>query len=138
MDQKLKAVRKKLYNDFDFYSKSALKIRTKYGSIAALDLKPAQRILQDAVDKQMAAEGKVRIIILKARQQGLSTYVGGYLYFNVSQHKACKAMVVTHHSDSTRALFDMTKRFHDNCPDLLKPHTKYSSKLKRGDRKIRS
>jgi len=128
MDQKLKAVRKKLYNDFDFYSKSALKIRTKDGSIAALDLKPAQRILQDAVDKQMAAEGKVRIIILKARQQGLSTYVGGYLYFNVSQHKACKAMVVTHHSDSTRALFDMTKRFHDNCPDLLKPHTKYSSR----------
>lgn len=128
MDQRLKVVRRKLYDDFDFYSKSALKIRTKDGDIKSLNLKPAQRILQKAVEDQMETEGKVRIIILKARQQGLSTYVGGYLYFNVSQRKACKAMVVTHHSDSTRALFDMTKRYHENCPELLKPHTKYSSR----------
>ena len=128
METKLKEVRRKLYGDFNFYSKSALKIRTKDGDIKSLNLKPAQEILQDAVEKQMESEGKVRIIILKARQQGLSTYVGGYLYFNVSQRKACKAMVVTHHSDSTRALFDMTKRYHENCPELLKPHTKYSSR----------
>ena len=128
MDKRLKIVRKRLYDEFDFYSKSALKIRTKDGDIKSLNLKPAQRILQKAVEEQMAAEGKVRIIILKARQQGLSTYVGGYLYFNVSQRKACKALVVTHHSDSTRALFDMTKRYHENCPELLKPHTKYSSR----------
>ena len=128
MDKRLKTVRKRLYEEFDFYSQSALKIRTKDGDIKPLKLNPAQKILQEAVDKQMAAEGKVRIIILKARQQGLSTHVGGYLYFNVSQRKACKAMVITHHSDSTRALFDMTKRYHDNCPGLLKPHTKYSSR----------
>jgi len=128
MDKRLKQVRKRLYDDFEFYSQSALKIRTKDGDIQPLKLKPAQIILQDAVDKQMATEGKVRIIILKARQQGLSTHVGGYLYYSVSQRRACKAMVVTHHSDSTRALFDMTKRYHDNCPDLLKPHTKYSSR----------
>jgi len=128
MEPKLKEIRRKLYDEFNFYSKSALKIRTKDGDIRNLNLKPAQLLLQEAVDKQMAAEGKVRVIILKARQQGLSTYVGGYLYFNVSQRKACKAMVVTHHSDSTRALFDMTKRYHENCPELLKPHTKYSSR----------
>jgi hypothetical protein len=125
---KLKAVRKRLYDDFEFYSKAALKIRTKTGEIAPLKLKPAQKILNDAVTKQMETEGKVRVIILKARQQGLSTYVGGYLYFSVSQRKAKKSLVITHHSDSTRALFDMTKRYHDNCPEILKPHTKYSSR----------
>ena len=31
MDKRLKVVRRKLYDDFDFYSKSALKIRTKDG-----------------------------------------------------------------------------------------------------------
>jgi len=128
MTPKLATIRRKLYDDFDFYSKSALKIRTKGGEIRPLNLNPAQRILNKAVEAQMASEGKVRVIILKARQQGLSTHVGGYLYFNVSQKKACKALVVTHHSDSTRALFDMTKRYHDNCPELLKPHTKYSSR----------
>ncbi len=128
MDQRLKQVRKKLHSDFSFYSQSALKIRTKDGDIAPLKLNAAQKILDDAVQKQMASEGKIRVIILKARQQGLSTYTGGYLYFSVSQNSAKKAMVITHHSDSTRALFDMTKRFHENCPDILKPHTKYSSR----------
>ena len=77
MDKKLKAVRKKLLTDFPFYAKSALKIRTKEGAVAPLKLNPAQQILQAAIDRQMADEGKVRIIILKARQQGLSTHVGG-------------------------------------------------------------
>ncbi len=126
--KKLEQVRKRLYEDFSFYAKSALKIRTKTGQIAPLALKPAQEILNDAVTDQIKTDGKVRVIILKARQQGLSTYVGGYLYFSVSQRPAAKAMVITHHSDSTRALFDMTKRYHENCPEILKPHTKYSSR----------
>ena len=128
MDKRLKAVRKRLHEDFPFYAKSALKIRTKDGDVRPLVLNPAQKILQDAIDKQMAEEGKIRIIILKARQQGLSTMVGGYLYFAVSQNKARKAMVITHHADSTRALFDMTKRYFENTPEILKPHSKYSSR----------
>ena len=128
MDKRLKKVRTKLLNEFDFYSKAALKIRTKSGSVSPLELNPAQRILHEAVSKQLQTEKKIRVVILKARQQGLSTYTGGYLYFAVSQRPAQKAMVITHHADSTRALFDMTKRFHDHCPEILRPHTKYSSR----------
>ena len=128
MDPKLKKVRKRLYDEFPFYAQSSLKIRTKEGDIAQFKLNPAQKILDEAVTKQLESEGKVRVIILKARQQGLSTYTGGYLYYSVSQRQAKKALVVTHHSDSTRALFDMTKRFHEHCPEILKPHTKYSSR----------
>lgn len=128
MDQKLKQVRKRLLSEFPFYARSALSIRTKAGEIAPLKLNPAQQILDEAVTKQLQNEGKIRVIILKARQQGLSTYTGGYLYFSVSQQKARKAMVITHHADSTRALFDLTKRYHEHCPDILKPHTKYSSR----------
>lgn len=128
MDQKLQQIRKKLYTDFPYYANAALKIRTKQGDITPLKLNQAQEILDKAVQAQLDTEGKIRVIILKARQQGLSTYTGGYLYYSVSQQKARKAMVVTHHADSTRALFDMTKRFHEHCPEILKPHTKYSSR----------
>jgi len=128
LDKRLVEVRKKLLTDFKFYSNAALKIRTKVGKIAPLKLNNAQEILNNAVQKQLKDEGKVRVIILKARQQGLSTFTGGFLYHSVSQRPACKAMVVTHHADSTRALFDMTKRFHEHCPDILKPKTKYSSR----------
>ncbi len=128
MKKKLLQIRKRLFTDFSYYSKNSLKIRTKAGEIKPLLLNNAQQILQDAIEKQMQTEGKVRIVILKARQQGISTHVGGYFYFNVSQRKAQKCMVITHSADSTRALFDMTKRYHENCPELLKPHTKYSSR----------
>ena len=126
--KKLLQIRKRLYTDFSYYAKNALKIRTKSGEIKPFALNSAQIILQNAIDKQMKAEGKVRIVILKARQQGISTHVGGYFYYSASQRKAQKCMVVTHSADSTRALFDMTKRYHENCPPLLKPHTKYSSR----------
>ena len=122
--KKLLQIRKRLYTDFSYYAKNALKIRTKSGEIKPFALNSAQIILQNAIDKQMKAEGKVRIVILKARQQGISTHVGGYFYYSASQRKAQKCMVVTHSADSTRALFDMTKRYHENCPPLLKPHTK--------------
>lgn len=128
MDKRLQKVRKRLFSDFPFYAKSALKIRTKEGQIKPFVLNPAQQILDKAVQDQLKTEGKVRVIILKARQQGLSTYVGGYLYHQASQRPAQKALVVSHLADSTRALFDLTRRYHEHCPDILKPHTKYSSR----------
>ena len=72
MKKKHLEVRKRLYSDFDFYSKSALKIRTKQGEIAPLALNSAQQILHEAVQKQMRDDGKIRVIILKARQQGFN------------------------------------------------------------------
>lgn len=121
-------VRKRLKDDFQFYAKHCLKIRTKAGAIEPLILNEAQQILDRAIEEELASKGFVRIIILKGRQQGLSTCVGAYLYHKVSQSKARKAMVVTHHADSTRALFDMTKRYHDNAPEIVKPSTRYASR----------
>jgi hypothetical protein len=128
LDPQLLEVRRRLRDDFRFYAKSALKIRTKRGEIAPLALNSAQGILQNAIDAQEKAGLPVRIVILKARQQGLSTHVGGYLYSKVSQRKAAKAMQVAHKADSTQSLFDMTRRFHQNVPEYLRPHTAYSSR----------
>lgn len=122
------AIRRRFRDDFSFYCEKAMKIRTKEGEIKAFTLNRAQLRLLDIIEGQLAATGWVRIIILKARQMGLSTAIGARQYFNVSQRKAAKAIVVTHHADSTRALFDMTKRFHDECPEVLRPQTKYSSR----------
>ena len=128
INQKAKKIRKKLLSDFEFYAKNALRIRTKDGETTPLSLNTAQQHLLKAVQKQYEEEGKIRVIILKARQMGLSTFVGGWLYWWLSQRKAQRGLVVTHHADSTRALFDMTRRYHENCPQPVKPQTKYSSR----------
>lgn len=121
-------VRRRLLEDYSFYAPNVLKIRTKDSKVVPFAFNEAQRLLGEAVEKQRAATGRVRIIILKARQMGLSTYVGGRLFFRVSQNSGRKALVVTHRADSTRALFDMTKRFYKECPKAVQPSTKYSSR----------
>jgi hypothetical protein len=128
VDPKLLEARKLLRERFDIYAPRALKIKTKTQEIVPLKFNAAQEILHKAVEEEMASRGRVRIVILKGRQQGLSTYVGGRLYSNVSQNTARKAMVITHAADSTRALFDMTKRYHDNAPPVVKPSTRYASR----------
>jgi hypothetical protein len=120
--------RLKLYRDFDTYSALCLKIRPKTGDVVPLELNTAQRILHEAVEKQRAETGRVRVVILKGRQQGLSTYVEGRGYWKVSQRRGFKALVMTHKSDATTTLFEMTKRYHDHVPKLVKPSTRYSSK----------
>lgn len=128
MDKGLLAVRERLRDDFAYYAENALKIRTKDGEIETLSLKPAQYMLLDAINKQLKTDGKVRIIVLKARQQGLSTAIGAWIYFRATQTPAQRAIVATHHADSTRALFDMTRRYYDNTPAVLKPSTRYASR----------
>lgn len=122
------AIRKRLRDDFKYYSAQALKIRTKKAEVVPFKLNYAQELLMDAIEESIRRTGYIRVIILKARQLGLSTMVGGFLYFAVSQATARKAIVVTHKGDSTSALFNMTKRFHENVPPFLKPSTSYSSK----------
>lgn len=124
----LQALRKRLITDFPFFAKHALKIRTKEAEIAPLVLNEAQLILQKVVDRQLAATGKVRVIILKGRQQGLSTHVGGLLYQKTSQSPAQRTLVMAHVKESSEALFQMTKRYYENTPEPLKQATKWSNR----------
>jgi hypothetical protein len=122
------AVRKRLFEDFEYYAKHALKIRTKEGTVVPLVLNDAQKIFMKTVIRQLQTTGKVRVVVLKGRQQGLSTIIEGIIYWWTSQHKAVKSIVMTHLGESTKALFDMAKRYHENVPEILRPHTKYSSR----------
>lgn len=121
-------VRKRLYEDFRFYARHALKIRTKDGKIEPLILNEAQEIFLQAVERQLKETGRVRIITCKGRQQGISTLIEAIIFWWVTQRKAMKALVMTHHSDSTKALFDLCKRYYDHAPAILKPKSKYSSR----------
>ncbi len=121
-------VRKRLLNDFEYYAKHVLKIRTKKGEIKPFTINESQKKLISIINDHSYFENKIRVVILKARQMGLSTLVGGWLYWWVTQHEAQKALVITHKADSTQSLFDMTKRYFDNTPEILKPSTSYSSR----------
>lgn len=122
------ALRKRFFEDFTFYAKHALKVRSKKNKIVPFELNLVQRKFHAEVEDQRKRTGRVRKIILKGRQQGLSTYVSGRMYWRLSQRSAKKGMVVAHKADSTAALWQMYKRYHNAVPAMLKPSTQNSSK----------
>ncbi len=120
--------RKRLLEDFEFWAKHSCKIRTKAGEVTPFNLNPVQKRFLENITDQLLTTGKVRSVILKGRQQGLSTFVHAYIYWYVSQHGGQKGIVIAHKKDSTQTLYDMYKRTHENMPEALKPSTRYSSR----------
>ena len=120
--------RKRLRDDFTFYCQTCVKIRTKDGTIAPLILNRVQKRLVERIIDQQERTGKVRLVVVKARQQGLSTVISAWQYWWLSQRKAQKGLVMAHVADSTTTLFDMYHRIHQNVPKVVQPSTKYSSR----------
>lgn len=121
-------LRQRFLTDFEFWARFCCKIRTKDGKISPLVLNRVQVRFLAVVLRQWQTTGRVRIVVLKARQQGFSTVISALHYWWTSQHEAQKGLVMAHIADSTTTLFDMYQRIHQNVPELLKPETKYSSR----------
>ncbi len=116
-----RAVHDRLYNDFEFYAKTVLKIKTKAGQLEPFLFNKAQRYLDSLLDRQKAETGMVRAIILKGRQQGCSTYVAARYYRYASQMSAKSVFILSHQSLTTGKLFKLVERYHDNTNEHLRP-----------------
>ncbi len=120
-------LRAKLGRDFPTYAKIALFIRTKAGEIRKMELNGAQLRVHMLAEHQMRIHGKIRILLLKARQLGMSTYVEARFFWRVTHRSGVRAFILTHHADATANLFGMAKRFQENCPAPLVPDVGASS-----------
>lgn len=113
--------RQRLKDDFEFYAKHCLKIRTKHEGLQPLQLNDAQQYIHSKIEEQLKNTGKVRAILLKGRQQGASTYVEGRYIWKTTHNKGTRAFILTHDGESTNALFEMVERYYDNLPLGVKP-----------------
>lgn len=127
VEERRRRIRQRLLTDFEYYAANCLKIRTKTATIIPFTLNRAQRLFLDAILKQWQRTGRVRVLVLKARQLGLSTMWGGFMYWWLSQRRASKGIVVTHKGEATQALFEMTKRYHQLMEPSMRPHTARSN-----------
>jgi len=116
-----------LATDFSYYAPRCLKIKTKAGQIIPFLMNRAQAYLHERVEHQRVTTGKVRVLTLKGRQQGISTYWEGRFYWRTSMNRGKRAYILTHLQEATDNLFAMTRRFHDNCPRPLRPSTRNES-----------
>lgn len=118
-----RAIRQRLKDDFEHYAPKCLRIRTKGGKVEPLALNRAQTFLHDRLEAQRAKTGKVRALVLKGRQQGISTYIGGRYYWKATHSRGVRVFILTHEQDATNNLFGMVERYHEHCHPLVKPAT---------------
>jgi len=115
------ALRIRVQRDFCAYAAECLTVRGKDGGLGPLVLNRAQRFVHERLEAQRAATGKVRALILKGRQQGISTLVGGRFFWRMVHGDGLSAFILTHAASATQTLFSMAARFHAHCPDILRP-----------------
>src|SRR5262249_2534907 len=109
--------------DYAFFARDILRIRPKTGAIESFVFNRAQQYIHEKLEAQLASLGRVRALILKGRQQGCSTYIGGRYYHRASRNKGLRVYILTHEHQATQNLFEVVERFHLNCPDAERPST---------------
>ena len=110
--------------DFPYYAEHLLRVTDKGGKMVPFRLNEAQEKVHARIQEQLQRTGRVRVLVLKARQMGISTYVQGRYFWRVTSRTHANAFVLSHLEESTGAIFEMAERFYDNIPHpAFKPPT---------------
>lgn len=113
---------RRLIDDLPFFASRCLTIRAKTGELRRLVFNPVQMTVHNAIERQRTRAGKVRMIVLKSRQPGISTYTAARFFHRVISVPGQLAYVLSHRDEATSNLFAITDRFLQHLPDLLRPH----------------
>ena len=100
----------------DTFSAHCLSIANKSGAKTPFIFNQAQRVIHERLEQQLKETGKVRAIVLKARQMGISTYIAARLYHKVTTQCGKKALIVGHEQKSTDSLYGMVRYFQQHNP----------------------
>src|SRR4051794_23440108 len=111
----------RLNTDLEYFAAELLKIRPKAGSLAPFMFNPAQRELHRIIEQQKAKTGRVRVIVLKARQLGISTYIAARFYKETTSNPGLRTIIIGHEKPASKNLFQLVKRFHEHMPDDMRP-----------------
>jgi hypothetical protein len=116
-------------DDFALFSKEQIRIITKNASqgFVPFEFNQAQSIINGKLESQLQETGKVRAIVLKARQQGISTYCAARVFWKTFFTPYTRSVVMAHDSATSDALFNMSRNIIDNMeepPALNKSNAK--------------
>ena len=123
--KKLRAYEK----NFELFANEQLRIITKdvAKGFIPFHFNDAQKYINEQLEEQRKKTGKVRAIILKARQQGISTYCAARVFWKTYFTPNTRSVVMAHDSATSDALFNMSRNLIDNMeepPKLQKSNAK--------------
>lgn len=110
-------IRHRLLTDMPYYAENQLRIKPKVGPLVNLTLNRAQLYLHQRIEEQRKRLGKVRLVILKGRQQGCSTYVGARFFHQTVCRPGILTFIFAHDADASDSLYKMVKTFYEDARD---------------------
>jgi hypothetical protein len=115
--------------NFESFATEQIRILPKDSSkgFIPFQFNAAQKIINDKIEEQLKATGRVRVIILKARQMGISTYTTARVFWKAYFNAHNKSVVMAHDSATSDALFNMSKSTIDYMGEEFKPVLKRSN-----------
>ncbi len=132
MDEKLSKEQLKqileIRSDFYRFCNNNLYIKDKSARIVKFKPNKPQKALIDYVLWCIQQGVPIRVIILKARQMGLSTAVEAIIYWWTSTNKNITSVIIGHEDASAKNLYMMFRRYYDNSNVLFKPTIKYNTR----------
>lgn len=105
-----------LRDNFEVFCHTCLRIKDKAGDFVPFVWNKAQSYVNSRIEEQKRETGKVRALVLKGRQQGISTLVSGRYYHATTTRTGQTALITAHEQKATDNLFKMAKRYHDHSP----------------------
>ena len=105
--------------NFDKYAKECIKIITKEAKRLPLEMNYPQRLVHERISQQYRETGRVRVIVLKARQEGISTLTSARFFRRAQLVPFTNVLVVADILERSRILFKMYERYDRNLPDWM-------------------
>ncbi len=109
------------------YIESYWEVRTKTGERVRFRSTAAQQILQYEIDRLLAAGKPIRLKVLKARQQGISTYITALLQARTQSRPGHKAISIADKKELPKKWLDRGRRWYRQTPARLRPALKRSN-----------
>jgi hypothetical protein len=98
------------------WQQANLKIVNKKSQLVDFDHNIAQLKVNNAMQLQIENNLPVMLIILKARQEGISTYIEACIFEAINRNMNRHGCVVSADKDATEKVFRMCKTFQDEMP----------------------
>ena len=90
----------------------------------------SQEIFFNEIMSMVKAAVPVKIVVLKARQLGLSTISEGLIFHRTIFNRAINSLIVAQDPGQSAYLFDMFTRAYDNLPWWMQPEKLFRSKVR--------
>jgi hypothetical protein len=128
-DEQIIELIQRLQADPKLYFETCLKIQMfGTGELVPFSLNPVQEILHYMMERQLNDLEHVRMIVLKARRFGVSTYIQGRFFRHAAMNHNKVVQITTHSKAATDVMFSMARTMEQNLPPEIKPQMRYSGK----------